>query len=72
MHREALLDQQKTLDRQAQRALRLEVWRQTTAAHTLGLDASSLFLFFAQRLATMSGAHRSFNNALRPHAVSTR
>lgn len=65
MHREALLDQQKTLDMRAQRALRLDVWRQTTAAHTLGLDTSALFLFFAQRIATMSGAHKTYNNALR-------
>ena len=65
MHREALLDQQKTLDMRAQRALRIDVWRQTTAAHTLGLDTSALFLFFAQRIATMSGAHQTYNNALR-------
>lgn len=65
MHREALLDQQKKLDMRAQRALRLDVWRHTTAAHTLGLDISALFLFFAQRVATLSGAHQTFNDALR-------
>jgi len=70
-HREVLLDQQKTIDMRAQHALRLDVWRQKSAAHTLGMDVSALFLYFAQRVANISGAHKSYNDALRDCGVST-
>ena len=64
-HSEALLEQQKIIDMLTQKALRSELWRQLTAAQTLSMDVSALFLFFAQRLASMSGARRSFNDAFR-------
>ena len=65
IHREGLLHHQKTLDRKAQRTLRHHLWEQKVAVHVLALDTSALFLFFAQRVATMSGAHKSYNDALR-------
>lgn len=64
-HREQLLNMQEIVDREAQRQFKHELWRQATAAQTLGLDVNALTLYFAQRLASLAGAHRTFNNALR-------
>ena len=68
-HRETLLHRQKALDLEARRSLRHEIWRQQNATQALGLDTSALFLFFAQRVAVMSGAHKSYNDALRTHTT---
>lgn len=64
-HRERLLNMQENLDKKAQRRFKHELWRQATAAQTLGLDVDALILYFAQRMASLSGAHCTFNNALR-------
>lgn len=64
-HRETLLNMQQTLDSEAQRSLKYELWRQATAVQLLGLDVDTLVLYFAQRMAALAGAHRTFNDALR-------
>jgi hypothetical protein len=69
-HRETLLHRQKALDLEARRSLRHEIWRQQNATQALGLDTSALFLFFAQRVAVMSGAHKSYNDALRANGAT--
>lgn len=46
-----------------------QAWRTRVGLQKLAVDPRALFLFFIQRVATMAGARRVYNDALRSHRV---
>jgi hypothetical protein len=68
--RERMLQFQKESNDMQTRALKYDLWRNATGLNKVATDVNSLFLFFAQRLASLAGSRRHYNEALRANGAA--